>query len=228
MYFIRNRFNIAADSIVIRRWNKDRIRLLVFVQTLCDFLCADSAKDSKFIYNLRIYIHRRDVRKRQCIENRLMAVPCHYKFFPPAYRREDCRNQTSGTSVYQKVRFFYIIKLPVFFHRFGDDAFGLKQIVRSRNFRNIAVHDDIQKLSVAVFAVNPRAFVPRHVKGYRLKLRMFFQKLSDSLIQRSLSPPRIHFLPIRPHASDSALLQYPLKYQCSRKGTFCQVVSQKP
>ena len=35
--------------------------VMCFRITPADFLCADSAKDSKFIYNLRICIHRRDV-----------------------------------------------------------------------------------------------------------------------------------------------------------------------
>ena len=164
MNFLCNGSYVTAYAIVVRRRENDCLRLGIFVYAPCDFLCGYLSQNSAALRFFRIGVHRLNGCQPQCVKDGLVAVSCHNQLAARSDTRQNSCDKPSRTSVYQKVRFFNSVKLFVSFHGFSDDSLSLKKIVRSRNFGNIAVHDFVEKISVAVFSVYPRALMPRHVK----------------------------------------------------------------
>ena len=114
-----------------------------------------------------------------------MTVSRQNQLPAPGYGCQNGRNQAAGAAVYQQIGRLCPIHRLITMHDFQQRPFRLKQVIRTGDFRNIAVHQSVEKVSVAALPVDGRAFMPGHMERNRMKCRVLQQKWCDGVFQRS-------------------------------------------
>ena len=171
--------NVGTDAVVVRRRKDDGLGVGVFGQTAFDLFGRDDAGDAVLVDHLRIRIHRFNSGKNQGVEDGFVGVSRHNELFSLRNCRHDRGNDAAAGSVDEKIRSFCAVEFCVLFLGGFEDSFGLEQVVCTRNFGDVAVHDRGQERFVAEPPVDGRSFVARHVKGDRVVFCMLKEEVQN-------------------------------------------------
>ena len=102
-----------------------------------------------------------------------MTISCHQKTPAFFYRSADCRKQTRGTSIYQKIAFICAKGLCCPLLCFQQNSFRMMQVVKPGNLCNVNCF--------TIPVSHPLALVPRHMKRIRIRIAIFQQCLIQIL-----------------------------------------------
>ena len=158
--------DVRTYSVIVGTWQNNCLCLRVFFQKLLYLLRGHGSGYPVFLNHFRVCVYGPDVPQRQCVEAGFVTVSRHYDFPALWDSCQHGRDVGAAAAVYLEIRFFHLVQPSIALLSLTQNAFSLKQIVGSRNLRNVTVHEVVQEFSIPAFSIEFRAFVPRHMEGY--------------------------------------------------------------
>ena len=156
----RNRRDVRHDPLVGRGCENDDRNIRMLCQRLLHLRRGNLSLQIS-LRDRRIEKLRREPLHGYRVIDRLVAVSCRQHLISPPCGSADGGKQSAGASVYQIIRPVRTVELRRALLGFLDKPFGMMQIVKSVNLRNID--------GVRIWKRKRPALVPRHMKRINIR-----------------------------------------------------------